>query len=266
MESTNYYSLIQFSPDRSKHEAVNIGVAVYSRSEHRVYVRISKDNRRIKRFFGDQDWQFVAIARRAIQQRLSSESFGSVKDLEEFISRRANSIRMTELQPISSSNVESDVEGLYSDLVEEAIHSKRARIDREFGQVLLGAGVRGLVKGRVRVPLSSFGGSLQAPYAFQNGRFNLLEPVQFGADGKSLLEVVGGKAIEGRYLYEHPDPTHGELCLNVVGHFSPNATVSARNFAEDVFAENNVRFYSWDDLEPLFREIRDAARLHENDV
>ena len=169
---------------------------------------------------------------------------------------------MTELQPISRADSESQVQALYASLIEEPMPKRRTRIDREFGQVLALAGVRGMVNGTVRVPLPSFGTVLQAPYGYQNGRFNLLEPVQFNAGGKNLLEIIGGKAIEGKYLYEHPDPTRGPLCLNVVGNFGADATASARDFAKDVFTENNVKFYSWDNLKPLFGEIKDAAREH----
>ncbi len=66
-----YYSLIQFCPDPSRLEGVNIGVLVYSPENGALKFRITQKNQRIRKFFGQQNWDFLNRAREAMQERFA---------------------------------------------------------------------------------------------------------------------------------------------------------------------------------------------------
>ena len=54
-----YYSLIQFCPDPSRLEGVNIGVLLFSPENGKLKFRLTENNRRIRKVFGKQDWDFL---------------------------------------------------------------------------------------------------------------------------------------------------------------------------------------------------------------
>jgi hypothetical protein len=112
-----YYSLIQFCPDPSRLEGVNIGVVLYSSSERRLKVRITRDNRRIRKVFGNQDWNLLSRARASIESHLRSEQFPTISDLESYIAKRANIIQLTAPRPMHVTDLEDDLNQLHNRLV-----------------------------------------------------------------------------------------------------------------------------------------------------
>lgn len=262
METRGYYSLVQFLPNLSRHEAVNIGIVLYSPEEQRTNVRLLKANSRIRQFFGKQDWSFIEYSKEALRYRLQHEHFKSKGDLEAFISKRANSIQLTELHPASIKNLEADTERLFGELVAPQKVGRKKRIDKAFGDRLLEAGVRGLVDQSVQVRFPYFDEPLRAPYGYQNGRYNILSPIQFGSDSREVITKVGEKAVQGDLLFKNPDPIHGQLRLNVIAKFPDDLPSDARGLIEEVFGEHHVKLYSLDNLSPLLDDIREAAAEH----
>src|ERR1700743_2405554 len=96
----SYYSLIQFCPDPSRLEGINLGVLVYSPDHRRLAFRLTESNQRIRKFFGQQDWNFIDRMRESLRSRLQSEKFETVADLESFIAKRANVIQLTPVRPL----------------------------------------------------------------------------------------------------------------------------------------------------------------------
>ena len=262
METKGYYSLVQFSPDLSRREAVNIGVVVYSPGDSRTRVKLLKNNSKIRKFFGKQDWSFILYSKEALQNRLQREQFASRQSLQEFISKRANAIQMTPLETMNLGDIDRDIERLFANLVVQSDVPRRKRIDKAFGDKLLQAGVRGLVEHSVQVRFPYFDEPLRAPFGYQNGRYNLLSPIQFGSDLREVISKVGEKAVEGEVLFKNPDPVHGQLCLNVVAKFSEDLNQNFRSLVETIFREHQVKLYNLDNLDPLLIDIRSAAADH----
>src|SRR6202035_617817 len=92
-----YYSLIQFCPDPSRLEGINIGVLVYTPETAKLVFRLTQSNQRIRKVFGQQDWNFLDRVRGSVQSRLQSERFETVLDLESYIAKRANVVQLTPL-------------------------------------------------------------------------------------------------------------------------------------------------------------------------
>lgn len=259
-EQKGYYSLVQFSPDASRLEAVNIGILVYSSADGRLRVRIGRSNHRIRRFFGNQNWSFVNRAKKAIENQLTWQHFPSLDDLKGYISKRANEIQITSPRPMRINDIEKDVDQLFSTLVGEDILERRSRVNGNLTKRFVDAGVNDLVCKSVDVDIATLKKSIRVPYAYQNGRFNLISPVQF--DPESILQKTGTNALEGKLIYGERHPAHGEMRLVVVANFDQSIDRSTRGVVERHFEDNHVKLYSFDDLDPLLDDIRRSAAEH----
>jgi Protein of unknown function (DUF3037) len=260
-----YYSLIQFSPDPSRLEAVNIGVVVYSSNDGKLSLQMSRSNHRIRKFFGDQDWKFLKNAKEAVVNQLRREYFRSVEDLKAYIAKRANAIQLSAPRPMRISNIEQDVRGLYERLVGEDPVEHRHRITGKFTKKLADAGVENLVQKSVSVEIPDFKKSIRVPYAYQNGRFNLISPLQFDPD-TDLLAKTGKNAIEGKLLYDQQHPKFGQMRLVVVANFDEGIERSTRDLVKSIFRDNNVTVYSLEELDPLVDDIKRSAAHHGSQV
>ncbi len=262
MDQVGYYSLLQFTPDLSRHEFVNIGVLVYSPRSQSLRVRFVDSNRRITQVFGKQDTAFLTNLKESFQNRLAREFFEDKQSLESFMSKRANAIQLTALQPLSITNLDADVSMLFGKLVEGAKERRRKRIDRFLGERLNEAGVAQLVQKSVTVHFPFFDEPIRAPFGYQNGRFNLISPVSFKDDLSDVTSKAGRRALEGKILFDHPDAGLGNLCLNVVGKFPDNFEDTVKAMIRNVLADNNVKFYDFSDLSQLIGDIKSAADSH----
>ena len=262
MNSTNgYYSLVRYCPDASRQEFVNVGVAIYSPLLKQVKLRFSADNRRLSQVFGKQDLHFVNRLKKSLDESLKRESFATVKEVEGFIGRSANAIQLGPLRSLKISSIEDDLNCLLQRLVGER-QERAPLIQRYLGEKLSEAGVENFVQKAVSVDIPSFDQSIRVPYAYQNGRYNLLTPVEFSADVRNIFSKAGEKAIEGQVLYQTPDPKLGELHLVVVAKFADETGDGARAKVSEIFAGHNVEMHTFDDLGPLVEDIRKAEVEH----
>ena len=113
-----YYSLIQFCPDPSRLEVINLGVLVYSPDRGRLAFRLTDSNQRIRKVFGHQDWTFIDRVRESVRSRLQSEKFETLRDLESFITKRANVVQLTPVRPLRIGDIDQEVSALFRRLVE----------------------------------------------------------------------------------------------------------------------------------------------------
>jgi hypothetical protein len=256
-----YYSLIQFCPDPSRLEGVNIGVGLYSPAEKRVLVQIARNNQRIRKFFGNQDWRLVSRAKSSIENQLKSQQFLTVEEFEAYISKRANLIKLTSPRPLRVADAQTDLKELFQRLVGVEATSK-GRVNGFLTKKLKEAGVVSLVKKSVEIEIPEIKRSIRVPYGYQNGRFNLITPVQFDSDPEAIISKTGKSAIEGKLLYEMPHSALGRMRLVVVANFDEQIESSTRNFVQKTLDDHFVKLYSFDDLGPLMKDIRLSATAH----
>jgi hypothetical protein len=101
---------------------------------------------------------------------------------------------------------------------------------------------------------------VEVPFGFQNGRFNLINPVKFEAANPEQRILTACKyAVEGRSLYENPDPQLGDLQLVVVGKFRPKDQDTTTQ-VKRVFQDYRVKLYRTSELAELIREIRTTGK------
>jgi hypothetical protein len=257
-----YYSLIQFCPDPSRLEGINIGVLVYSPDHGRLAFRLTESNQRIRRVFGQQDWTFIDRVRESVRSRLQAEKFETVRDLESFITKRANVVQLTPVRPLKIGDIDQEVSELYRRLVESERVARRPRISTYLSRKLIEAGVEGLVTKSISIEIPDFKQPIRIPYGYQNGRFNLISPIQFNPDREDILTKAGKNAIEGQLLYENPDPQLGDLRLVVIAKFADRNESSSTERVRKIFEEHQVGLHTFENIEPLVEDIKKAARLH----
>ncbi len=257
-----YYSLIQFCPDPSRLESINLGVLVYSPDHGGLEFQLTESNQRIRKVFGKQDWTFIDRVRESVRSRLQSEKFETVRDLESFITKRANVVQLTPLRPLKIGDIDQEVSALYRRLVASKSVQRRPRITTYLSRKLIEAGVEGLVQKSITVEIPDFKQPIRVPYGYQNGRFNLISPIQFNSDREDILTKAGKNAIEGQLLYENPDPQLGDLRLVVIANFANRNDSSAAERVRKIFDEHQVGLHTFENMEPLLEDIKKSARLH----
>jgi hypothetical protein len=259
-----YYSLIQFCPDPSRLEGINLGVLVYSPDDGRLVFRLTQSDQRIRKVFGQQDWDFIDRVRESVQSRLQSEKFETVHDLESYIAKRANVVQLTPLRPLKIGEIDQEVSALYRRLVESERVARQPRISTYLSRKLIEAGVEGLVKKSISIEIPTLKQPIRVPYGYQNGRFNLISPIQFNPDQEDILTKAGKSAIEGQLLYQNPDPLLGDLRLVVIARFAARNESSSRELIGKIFKEHHVGLHTFENIEPLLDDIKKSARLHSN--
>ncbi len=89
-----YYSVVQYCPDASRLEAINIGVLLFSPAHAFLRVRFGNAKTAIHELFGDQDWDFIEKQERALESRLARE-ITTLDDLDVVVSTQANAVTLT---------------------------------------------------------------------------------------------------------------------------------------------------------------------------
>jgi hypothetical protein len=260
-----YYSLIQYCPDPSRLEAANVGVLLFCPALHFVKARLSRDNRRIERFFGHQDRELVRAHKQAVLDRLAVDAarFRTPEDLQDYAGRRANEIQLSPARPLKVGHPEEELEELFQRLVGEHEHRERGqRAKTRFGEAAAKAGIEPMLKKDVTVTVPTIGREVTVPYAYQNGRFNLIEPQRFdAADSDTVFDRASRWAVEGQFLYEVPHPELGPLQLAVVAQFGEEGQAEEET-VRTIFEKHSVRLYTFDELLALFEDIRRSAAQH----
>lgn len=114
-----YYSIIQYCPDPSRLETVNLGVALFCPEAHFLKVRFGRRKTRVRQLFGKQDWEFIEAQQSAMEARLAHEKddFRSIDDFGVFVSKRASAFRMTTPRTVKVEDPEQELAALLARLV-----------------------------------------------------------------------------------------------------------------------------------------------------
>lgn len=258
-----YYSLVQYCPDIARQEAANVGVVLFCPDCQFIRARVADTIGRIRRFFGqDGDgYRHLQGMMQAVASRIEVEraQFRSLDDLRQFIATRANKIILTQPKPVMVMDPEADLEALFQELVADPRKPLTVQgqlpLRKRLDAVLSEQDVRRFIQRQVEVEVPALKERLRVPYAFRNGRFNLIRPVEFKHQaGASVKTAACRHAVEGRSLYAHPDPRFGSLQLIVVADFA-SAPPESAELVSGVFQENHVRLITPDSLGALKQEI-----------
>ncbi len=111
---------------------------------------------------------------------------------------------------------------------------------------------------KVRIPF--LGRGEEIPYAYQNGRLDLIAPVTFPKSQSGLVERAAKYALEGESVYEATDSQLGQMQMLVDGQFETTAfdgVETARRILED----HRVRLFAREEISALIDEIRTHGQV-----
>src|SRR5262245_32310453 len=109
-----FYSVVQYCPDRSRAEAVNVGLVLLCVDPHAVRVRMTDKHDRVRKLFGATKpaLKNLRLATDGLQSRIEGceTDFKSEEDLASFAASRANDLRLTEPRLVKLDDVDADFE------------------------------------------------------------------------------------------------------------------------------------------------------------
>lgn len=256
-----YYCVIQFCPDQSRLEAANVGVIVFCPEQNYLDAKLSTDNARVQKFFGRDgfDWERINSYKLGLRERLGveKEGFKSLSDLETFAARRGNSLRITPPRPMTVRDPAQDLETLFEQLVGSRKKSRsgagfRRILRQKFTQANLGR----KLQSDLEVTISRLDKQLDVPFGYQNGRFNLIQPVNFRSENPDqLTKTASVHAVDGMAVYGEPNPRFGDMRLIVVANFSAEARKAASQ-VEKILDQGHVKLYTSKTLDRLIQDIQ----------
>jgi len=246
-------------------EAANIGVLLFCPERYFLKVLMNENNRRIRRFFGSegQDWHRLNSLKKGLEERIANEAPGirRLEDLEQFIARRANLLQITTPRPMKVSDPDLDLQNLYLEMMGEAPRGKAPKTLRQFiDEKLSGADLQHKIQRGIKVSVPVMQKQIEIPFGFQNGRFNLLNPVRFEAKNpEHSFDTACKYAVEGQSLYANPDPRLGCLQLVVIGKFQPKDSASPA-IVKRVLDESHAKLFRLAEMPQLIDEIRRTGK------
>lgn len=258
------FSIIQYCRDPSRAEAANVGVILVCPAAGYAGVRVSKGNDRIRRFFGRQGVDLAAVdaAKTSIANRVrvDADAFRTREALEKFVATRANEVVLTRPRQLKVDDVEKTLNALFEELVGGRSHASRRESFDELDQLVSRPALRDKVERGAVVTIPVLGRSFRAPYAFRNGRLNLVRPERFSSRVATATDTAVRLAIEGDLLEKHPLEQGDRARLIVVPRFPEHSNGEIREPVLRLLNEYHVRTVEESNLEELAQEI--AASAH----
>jgi hypothetical protein len=265
--TVGYYSIVQFCPDASRLEAANVGVVLFRPTGMRPLVKMSHGNERVRRLFtkSEADLAQVNSLKKGVEDRIKNEhsEFTTLEKFAHFVAMQVNLIRMTPPRPVAAPDPVAALDALFERLVETTREvtprePMRTKLELKFGEAKLWTKI---AQG-VTVTIPALQKSVEVPFAYQNGRFNLIQPVRFrGAEIEKAVATACTQAVAGDSLYNSSGGEYGQLQLVVVGEFREDDKAGRTQAAvRNVFREHRVKLVVESEIDALVDEIRQHGK------
>jgi Protein of unknown function (DUF3037) len=257
-----YYSLIQYSEFPERIEYVNIGVCLFTAVLPHVLVKFSDSPRRAEKAFDVDLGTHFRLMKESIENRLRvefSESWDR-DSIDRFIAMRSGKVRLSPKLSILIDEPNAIIDDLYNRLVTE--YPKRIRnesVKVKLKKNLQFMEVEALLERPEPVVLPQ-GLTIHAPYAYQNGAYNLICPISLRGEPNSAIQNAGRYALEGKWLYEF-SKSQKQKKMIIVGDMDGQQE-DFSTAIEDVMKENNIGFYRLGSISELAADIRKNAQIH----
>ncbi len=262
-----YYSLVQFLPDASRMETVNVGVVLFCPSARFLSARMSRSNKRAQGLVGRGRLERSALnaAKRAIERRLEvdRDSFEDIEDLQRYIDTRGNWLRLTPARPIKVFDPPKDLDKLYTELVGGVPKRQKAAGDKllfpELDRLFRKLKSEGRAEIDKRVTILMLERQLDVPYAFFNGSLNLVKPHRFSRRFKSSMDTAMRLAIEGDLIHRHGTSECGKARLIIVSSFENEDDEKLANRVHGLFREYKVTTVEREHVDDFVAKVKQQA-------
>ncbi|OKO80409.1 DUF3037 domain-containing protein [Bradyrhizobium sp. AS23.2] len=261
-ERQGYYALLQYSDAPERLEYINIGVALFLPSKKEVLVRFSHGLRRVERMFGKQPHGYLNLLKTDFAGRLSALKGVDHRELSKFANSRVNKIRIAGIQSILvEREPQVEIDELFDQLVgEDEVGSRRKKVAAELKDKFEVAGVDLLLEKPEPVQLPQ-GVTVEAPYAYQNGFYNLIDAVRLDGNGADALARASERAVVGQWLRQYSIKLGHPKQLVVVGDFASTDN-RFRSAVDQMMREHFVKLYDFEMLDMLIEDIRKNSHPH----
>lgn len=263
-----YYSLVQYCPDASRLESVNVGVVLFCPKLNYLDVSLAKNDDRISRVFKGREFRpwTLESAKNALAERLRSESYRprSLEEFQHFIDTRGNELVLTQARTMRVAQPSDELEALFKELVLEPARPQRNRSSRQVPDVLEGVFSRLVLERRalrdVRAMIPLVNKQIACPYAYRNGALHYVKPQRFSPVESAATATAMKLAVEGDLLVRLGADEQGEKRLVVLVQFTsgdPNQELRERVLK--VLAEYRVRAVAPEQVSAYAEEVQREA-------
>jgi len=210
-----YYSLIQFCPDASRAESVNLGVILFCPNLGFLEAKISSNIRRAEKLVGRGELarEALKMAKTSIEHRLQvdRDAFKDIDDLTRFVETRGNALVLTQPRPIKVFNPAEELPRLFEELVggKSGIRSRDSeKLFPKLQSLFSRLSSEGRAELNYHAKLPVFGQEFTVPFAYRNGVLNLVKPQRFShrAPQQALNLAIRGDLIHKHGLEDAPNP------------------------------------------------------------
>ncbi len=264
MRHAGYYALLQYSPVPERQEFLNFGIFLAVPELDFAEVAVANGSARMERIFAGIPKSRFEDEKRGFGNRIKLEYARkrSLISLEELSHKLANDFRISELRSVAVDNPSQELRRLFSILVgDEEPKRREKRISAKIREAFVSRRIVQYLENPPTVDIPEAGVQINAPFGYQNGAYNLIDGVRISGNPSEDMRETGRRAIEGGLLWKHYENSLHKKRLVVVGDFSRHED-KFYHAVGDLLAENNVRLYRLDSLDPLIDDIKDNASLH----
>jgi len=262
-----YYSILQFVPDLERAEGANIGVLLFCPETNFLKIKTANGNDRARRLFG-HDEQLDLIRLNAFKESFEERVFLerkriiTIDDFKHFIDTRANQLLLTQPHPVKVYDAETELQRLFQTLVggrhrsAQRTRNVREGINKKFDDLLIQRGINDKVRRNVTVEIPLLDRVLTFPFAYQNGRPNLVQTVVFDSSKKVNINQACQLAVEGKDLQERPE----NYQLNVLASLNQDEPES-REHVQAVLDKFDVSLHTTNEIDKFVDYIAQTAHL-----
>lgn len=260
-----YYSILQYIHNLERSEGVNVGVLLFCHDKNFLELQTTATLKRLKTFFGGDniDSKRLKIALDAFSERIEElvRQNLHIDTLTHFINTRANNLRLTSLRSIKVFNPKQDLLNLFEELVNEhrqiqpRLLITKPEMIRLFEQIVKLKNVEAKIKRNVEIESTLLAKKMKFPFSFQNGKLNLIEPVEFAATTlDENIKHAGQIAFEADIFAKEAK----SIKLNIIGSFKQEQTDTV-SYIKNILNKYDVSLYTPQNLEVLVDEIETSA-------
>jgi hypothetical protein len=262
-EEQGYYSLIQFAEIPERGEFVNIGIVVFANQYPYVAARFSRRPRRVERAFNVYLGNHFQYLLESLNDRLMSEfANGWNKERIEYFARMmSGKIRLSPLRSVLVKDINLSLDELFARLVGEIPKVQRGpRPSTKLADAFRMKGVEKLLIKPDPVMLAG-GVSVEAPFGYQNGAFNLINAMSLAGEPDKVLGRASPFMIEGELLVRET-ALADQKRLVIVGDDAEQQDGEFLRVVSDQMDRHHVRFYRMQEMDPLVADIRQNFAAH----
>jgi hypothetical protein len=257
-----FFSIVQYCPDLDRGESANVGVVLVVPDLAFLGVRFSDDNEGPKQRFGKDtfDDARLSVAKQALEGRLRHEgaAWSRPEDLLQFGKKEGNHLLLTQPRVMLVEDAAGELGELFQRLVHVGARHRRRQPKPDL-KLLFEPKVMGRpLRRNLHVEIPEMG-SMEIPYAYKNGRLNLIRPEGFPVDEKSATARANDLAVKGHLIYKHPDENGEQRKLIVVGGFDPATPEALKHRIDYVLREHEARLVREEEIDAFAEEVRRDA-------